>query len=316
VIPGVVGSSQYVVPASSLKEVTFGDATSVGVYQVAYDKADYFVYDSIPSDLMDATPFVTNTFTDFDTATLNSTTNNNNNATYENGRFFFCNFGANAIYSFTNSSGTISTASVTGIRVVKWVPQMSAWVGVGTSGAVATSTNGTTWTARTSAGTSNFNTLETDGTTLVAAGQNGVMYSTVSTNPASISWTVRTSSFGTNGIRTVRYSAISTNSNRWVASGELGTVAYSTNGTTWTQKTTGISTSVDAIGAVYHMGRWIVNNVVASGNTAQVIRSNTNDPSGSWTVVSSTQPPNATRLFSDGKYIMWVTYGGKLRYSR
>ena len=317
-IPGVVGSSQYVVPASSLKEVTFGNGTSVGVYQPTYNKVDYFVYDSTPSDLMDATPFPTSTFTDFDTATLNATTNNNNNAAYENGRFFYCNFGASRVYTFTTSSDSVASITVTGMRAIKWFAPMSAWVGVGTSGAVATSTDGTTWTARTAIGTANLNTLETDGTTLVAAGATGTMYSTTSTLPGSISWTSRTSSFGTSAIRTITYSPINTNSNKWVATGALGTVAYSINGTSWTQKSTGISASTDVMGAVYHMGRWVINNLVAtaSGSTAQVVRSNSNDPSGSWTVVSSAQPSDASRPFSDGKYIMWVTYGGKLRYAR
>ena len=189
-IPGVVGSSQYVVPLSSIKEVTFGAASSVGMYQPAYDKVDYFVYDSAPSDLMDATPFPTNTFTDFDSITLNATTAVGHNFTYENGRFFICNFGADRIYTFTSSSDSITSITLTTPRIVRWFPPMNAWVCVGSAGVVYTSTNGTTWTTRTSiSGAANYFTLATDGTTLVAAGSSGSMVSTTSTNPASISWT-------------------------------------------------------------------------------------------------------------------------------
>ena len=313
-IPGVVGSSQYVVPLSSVKEVTFGNASSVGAVQPAYDKKTYFVWDTNTSRIRDAEPFPTNTWTDFST-TLNNTTARNNNFTYENGRFFFCNSGNNVVYSFADISSSVTTTTVNEARIVKWVPQMNAWMCVGTTGVIYTSTNGTTWTSRTSPTTNGLQTMATDGTTLVIAGAAGTMYSTTSTNPASISWTSRTSSFGANNILSLHYSEVSTNSNKWMASGAAGTAAYSSNGTTWTQKATGSPASQNVIGLTYHMGRWICV-TVATTNTTYLLRSNTNDPSSTWTTVSSTQTAEASRIFSDGKYILWSVTGGKLKYAR
>jgi hypothetical protein len=313
-ITGVVGSSQYVVPLSSVKEVTFGSASSVGAVQPAYDKSTYFVWDTGASRIRDAEPFPTNTWTDF-SGTLNSSTARNNNLTYENGRFFYCNAGDDLVYSFADVSSSVTTTTLSQARIVKWVPQMNAWMCVGTGGVVHTSTNGTTWTSRTPFTANGLQAMATDGTTLVVAGSNGVMYSTTSTNPASISWTSRTSSFGTSGILSLHYSKTSTNSNKWMASGAAGTAAYSSNGTTWTQKATGAPATQTVIGLTYHMGRWICV-TVATTNVTYLLRSDTNDPSSTWTTVSSTETAEASRIFSDGKYILWSVTGGKLKYSR
>lgn len=313
-IPGVSSSSQYVVPLSSVKDVTFGNSLSIGAVQPAYDKNNYFVWDTGVSKIRDASPFPTSTWTDF-SVVLNSTTARNNNLTYENGRFFFCNAGGNIIYSFANISSSITTTSVTGARMVRWFAPMNAWVCVGLSGAIYTSTDGTTWTSRTAQGTNGLQAMATDGTTLVVAGASGAMYSTTSTDPASISWTSRTSSFGATNIFSLHYSEQTTNSNKWMASGALGTAAYSSDGTTWTQKATGAPATQTVAGLTYHMGRWICA-TVATTNTTYLLRSDTNDPSSTWTTVSSTETAEASKLFSDGKYILWSADGGKLKYAR
>ena len=313
-IPGVVGSSQYVVPLSSVKEVTFGNASSIGAVQPAYDKKDYFVWDTNTSRIRDAEPFPTNIWGNFST-TLLSTTARNNNFTYENGRFFFCNAGGNRIYSFADISSSVTTTTVTSPRMVKWFAPMNAWVCVGLAGAIYTSTNGTTWTSRAAQGANGLQAMATDGTTLVIAGASGGMYSTSSTDPASISWTSRTSSFGANNILSLHYSEASTNSNKWMASGNAGTAAYSSNGTTWTQKATGAPATQVVAGLTYHMGRWICV-TVATTNDTYLLRSDTNDPSSTWTTVSSTETSEASRIFSDGKYILWSVTGGKLKYAR
>lgn len=314
-IPGVVGSSQYVVPLSSVKNIQYGSSsTASGAVQPAYDKNDYFVWDAGTSRIRDAKPFPTSTWTDY-SGTLNSTTARNNNFTYENGRFFFCNAGGNVIYSFSDISSSVTTTSVTGARMVKWFPPMNAWVCVGLVGAIYTSTNGTTWTSRTAQGTDGLQAMATDGTTLVVAGGNGVMYSTTSTNPASISWTSRTSSFGTSNILSLHYAQQSTNTNKWMATGAAGTAAYSSNGTTWTQKATGAPATQTVAGLTYHMGRWICV-TVATTNTTYLLRSDTNDPSSTWTTVSSTETAEAGKIFSDGKYVLWPVSGGKLKYAR
>lgn len=312
-IPGVTGSSQYVVPFSSVKSVTYGNtSSSTAGLPPCSDGYNYVVYDYADNDLMSATPYPTSTFFDQYTTEINQSSNVNNSFTYENGRFFLCNFGANHIYTFTTVGGTLTTVTATTPRIVRWFAPMNAWVAVGSNGVVHTSTNGTTWTSRTAIVASNFNTLATDGTTLVAAGQGGNLYSTTSTNPASITWTSRTSSFGATDIRAIDY-----HGGNWVAVGESGKIAYSTNGTSWTQKTTSVSVTKTVLGLTYHMGRWLVTVAgdVGSGN-GELARSDTSDPSGSWTVASTSQPGGCTRIFSDGRYAFWTTTNNTLKYSR
>lgn len=313
-ITGVVGSSQYVVPLSSVKEVTFGDSTSIGVVQPASNNVTYFVWDAGLYKIMDAQPFPTSTWTDF-SGIINNITSRNASFTYENGRFFLCGAGENKIFSFSDISSSVHTVGLTTPNIVRWFPPMSAWVAVGGTGRVWTSTDGTTWTSRTAPTTSNLNAMDTDGTTLVAAGASGVMFSTTSTDPASITWTSRTSSFGTTTVRSIHYSKQTTNSNKWMATGASGTAAYSSNGTTWTQKTTGAPATQVVNGLTYHMGRWVCV-TTSTTNDTYLLRSDNNDPSSTWTTVSSTQTAEASRIFSDGKYILWSVTGGKLKYAR
>ena len=317
-IPGVVGSSQYVLPFANVKTVTYGNSASVPSIPPASDGTTYYAYDNDSTKIKQASTYPSEIYFDKAPGALNATNNLNNNATYENGRFFFTNFSAGHIYTWVNPGDSVTTVTIAtpAPRIIKWFAPMNAWVGVGSTGVVFTSTNGTTWTSRTAPTTSNLNALATDGTTLVAAGQNGVMFTTTSTNPASITWTSRTSSFGSTDITTVQFK-----NENWVASADAGLVAYSTNGTSWTQKTTGIPTGAgstgQAFGLYYHMGKWtIVTRGTAGSNDSALAYSNTSNPSGSWTVASTTSPAAAGRTFSDGKYLIWVTRNGVLRYCR
>jgi hypothetical protein len=148
----------------------------------------------------------------------------------------------------------------------------------GSSGKLATSTNATTWTARTANvstntiqavayGNGNYVVVtgyivnstqlgsSTDGTTWT--GQNpgmladiyGVAYGAglwviaggggkIRTSPDLVTWTARTSQFGTDIIYGVKYI-----DGVFVAVGDVGKVSTSTDGTTWTARTSGFSTS-------------------------------------------------------------------------
>lgn len=308
-ITGVVGSSQYVVPFSSIKEVTFGQSTSVVAFPPVSDGYNFVVYDQAESDIMSATPYPNSTYSDVYTTEVSSTTISNNNARYENGLFLITSSANSHIYKFQTVGGTITTGTASNARCVRWFAPMNAWVSGGSSGVIYTSTDGSSWTSRTAPASFNINAIATDGTTLVVAGASGNLYTTTSTNPASISWTSRTSSFGTTIIRDLEY-----HGGYWVAVADAGKVAYSTNATSWTQKSTGTGTGKDCFGVTYHMGRWlvIVNGPSSSGET---VRSNTTDPSGSWTIASSNQP-ECSKISSDGRYAFWVVPGGKLRYTR
>jgi hypothetical protein len=312
VIPGIVGSSQYVVPFSSIKEVNFGQSTSSASIPPVSDGYNYVVYDQAQSDIMSATPYPNSTYSDVYTTQVTTTTNPQNYAKYENGSFFITNTVNLHIYKFETVGGTISTGTLTaGARTVRWFAPMNAWVAGGVGGRIWTSTDGTTWTLRTSPAAFNINGMATDGTTLAVGGASGNIWTTTSTDSAAISWTQRTSSFGTTDLSDMEY-----HGGNWVAIAEAGKVAYSTNATTWTQKTTGGSTSKTCQGVTYHMGRWLIVTLGFLSNNGETIRSNTSDPSGSWTVVTSNQNIQCTRIFSDGRYAFWTIGGGKLRYSR
>jgi len=148
----------------------------------------------------------------------------------------------------------------------------------GDGGKLATSTDGTTWTARTANVSTNtiqavaygngkyvvvtgyiVNSTQlgssTDGTTWT--GQNpgmladiyGVAYGAglwviaggggkIRTSPDLVTWTARTSQFGTDIIYGLKYI-----DGVFVAVGDVGKVSTSTDGTTWTSRTSGFSTS-------------------------------------------------------------------------
>lgn len=312
-IPGVVGSSQYVLPLSKISTATFAGVTATAASRFAGDGTRYYCGDRAAGTMRTASPFPNSTYSNM-SSTFTTSTDGNNQLTYENGRFFEANSGGNSILTWVNSGDTRTSVTVTTPRIVRWFAPMSAWVAVGNSGAVATSTDGTTWTNRTAISTTaTLSVAATDGTTLVVAGTGGAMFSTTSTNPASISWSTRTSSFGANDIRNMAYFG-----GNWAASGAAGNFAYSTNGTTWTQKDIGAPATSTILGLVYHMGRWIAFTQGAGGGATDGygIRSNTSDPSGSWTTVTTTLTTSLSRPFSDKRYIVWNIAGGTVGYSR
>jgi photosystem II stability/assembly factor-like uncharacterized protein len=73
----------------------------------------------------------------------------------------------------------------------------------------------------------------------------------LSTSPDGVTWTPRTSGFGTEIISAVAYA-----NNLWVASGTNGKLSTSPDGVTWTPRTSGASTNLGAI--VYGKGVWVV----------------------------------------------------------
>jgi hypothetical protein len=94
----------------------------------------------------------------------------------------------------------------------------------GTAGVVGTSTDGQTWTARTS-NTGNGITALTYGTVYVYAGAAGVIGSSTD----AITWTVRTNNSVAN-LQALTYGTV------YVAAGANGNVLTSTDGTTWSSE--------------------------------------------------------------------------------
>ena len=69
----------------------------------------------------------------------------------------------------------------------------------------------------------------------VAVGQSGKL----ATSPDGVTWTQRTSGFGTSTIYDAAHDGL-----QWVAVGASGLLATSPDGITWTQRTSGFGTSI------------------------------------------------------------------------
>lgn len=94
----------------------------------------------------------------------------------------------------------------------------------------------------------------------ILAGVGGELYTSTSTTAANGSWTSRTSSFGSSSIF-----AVASNRYMFVAVGADGKLATSTDGITWTQRTSSFSAGDGINGVAYGDGYW-----VAVGDNAKI----------------------------------------------
>ena len=126
------------------------------------------------------------------------------------------------------------------------------FIAVGASGTLLTSSDGTTWTSRTSGTTNNLRAVAYDGSsTLVAVGFSG----TILTSSDGTTWTSRTS--GTSkDINNVHYGNSS-----FVAVGDNGTLLSSTDGITWSDKTSncGANDNESLWDVAYGGSTWVAN---------------------------------------------------------
>ena len=124
-----------------------------------------------------------------------------------------------------NASNTLAITSFT---------VLPNFIAVGTSGTILTSTNGTTWTSKTSDIFSDNGTSNTDTHNGVTYGNSTfvtVGFSTISTSLDGTSW-----DNGTSGISNSLYGVTYANST-FVATGDSGTILTSSdNGSTWTSR--------------------------------------------------------------------------------
>jgi hypothetical protein len=202
----------------------------------------------------------------------------------------------------SESWGTASQAinwtrrlSATGVAFTSIVYGNGVWVATGDTGQLYSSSNGTTWTSRTSQfGTTSILFVNYGNGVFVAVGSSGK----ISTSTDGTTWTARTSNMGTNDINHVIYA-----NSLWVAVGSgggttnTGGITYSSdNGATWTRKSQSF-----AIGPNYQQSLWNGTNwiVVSSIDTGYNYLYATT-PSGTWTRDVHTGGENIGIIISDG----------------
>lgn len=154
--------------------------------------------------------------------------------TYGNGAFIAVgrndSTGAGAIYSSDDSGMSWVSRSFSGDSINDIVYNGTLFCGAGNSGALITSSDGSTWTSQVYGGSETFNGIASDTSgNLVAVGDNGtIIYS--SDNGSN--WSVKTSNTNKD-LHAVTYDD---GSNIFVATGENGTVLTSPNGSDWTKR--------------------------------------------------------------------------------
>ena len=104
--------------------------------------------------------------------------------------------------------------------------------------AIASSTNGTSWTSRTAnAGANGLSSVAFGNSIFVAVGVGGV----ITTSPTGTTWTARTSGTAQNLNQVVFANGV------FVAVGDSGVILTSTNGTSWTTRTSGTAVGLHGV---------------------------------------------------------------------
>lgn len=234
------------------------------------------------------------------------------------------------IYVIGGSAGKIAT-SIDGIT---WTLQSSSfgastvlgityselanlWVAVGGSGKLATSIDGLTWVQRTSSfGTTFINSVYSGPGFLVAVGYDGKL----ATSTNGVAWTQRSSSFISSIIYSVSSAYILFDSNPldgvpaslmevYFAVGDSGKVAYSTNGTSWTQIYPASSFGSSSIRTIVALDSYII-----AGSSAGKI--GTTYSGLSWDQrVSSFGLTNINSITASTGFAVAVGNSGKIAYS-
>ena len=216
------------------------------------------------------------------------------------------------------ANGQVLTADSAEASGVKWVtptsgsltwtsrynPDNVAWngiawngsnlyVAVGESGKLYSSTNGTTWTVRTSGfGANAINDVQFGNGLFVAVGANG----TITTSSDGTTWTARTSNMSTNTMVKVIYA-----NSLWVAVGtgggttNTGGLTYSSDGITWTRKSQSLTVGTYYKDIIWNGTNWIIVGTVSTNNYLYATT-----PSGTWTAAVEFRGYSLTGIVWDG----------------
>ena len=224
------------------------------------------------------------------------------------------------------------------------------YLAAGTSGAIETSTNLTSWTAATSGTESQINSIKCfNSTNCIAVGNNGMILfssdgggaswsiqnSNITNNLNSVacgysncvvvgnsgliltqgmattSWTVQTVGGGINNLNSVIFNNVF---NSYIAVGNGGIIYTSTDGVKWVSQTSNTSNNLKSVYCAYSvLGCMAVGDVSGSSTTGTVVTSLTGI---SWTVQTATTGSNLGVSFYNGNWVVVQTataIGGTIR---
>lgn len=173
-------------------------------------------------------------------------------------------------------------------------------VAVSGGGTIQTSTDLSTWTARTSNfGTTYISSLAYGNSLWVAAGDSGQLR----TSTDAITWTTRTSNFGTAFITEVAYG-----NGLWVAAGYNGQIRTSTDAITWVTQTSNFTIGQAIEGLAHGNSLW-----VAVGSSGQI---RTSTDAITWTTRTSNFGSSAVTSIEFGNNLFVAGgEGGQMRSS-
>jgi hypothetical protein len=168
------------------------------------------------------------------------------------------------------------------------------YVAAGDAGYLYTSSNGTTWTSRTSNfGAQSIYKVAYGNGLWVAVGGGGVL----TTSTDGITWTARTSNMtAAHNIWDVVYA-----NSIWVAVGagggttDTGGIVYSTDGITWTRKSQSLSVGTTYHSVVWNGTNWVIGATSSTNNSLYA-----SSPSGTWTASNGTSGGAIYKVIWDG----------------
>lgn len=219
-------------------------------------------------------------------------------AAYGNGVYVIVGDGGKIATSTNLTSWTARTSGVTSI-LLGVAYGNGKFIAVGQSGVMRSSTDGITWSAVTNPfGTSVIYDVIYAGGQFIAVGASGLL----ATSSDGVTWTTQTSGFGANAIYTITYG-----NGLYVIGGGAGTLATSPDGITWTLRTSGFGANI-IYGAAYGSGLY------ALCGAGGILRTS---PDGiTWTTRTTTFSTNTIQdVGSDGETFVAVGASGTLNNS-
>lgn len=159
---------------------------------------------------------------------------------------FVCNLRAQDVWT-TQTSGLAGNIALNDILYVN-----STYITVGSSGTILTSTDGVSWTARTSGVSTALNSIAFGNGMYVIAGSSNVILT--STNLST--WTTRASG---HSVTTISLSVVEYLNGNFVMTGSAGTILTSTDGISWTIRHQASSLTTQALrGSAFNSGQYVV----------------------------------------------------------